>query len=273
MAPNVQASLERILPPAAYEFLRPCYWWLKVHFPAPVRSWAFKLRPEAFAFGGARAEQLAEQCRAVNVSVPTRMCRVMTKHGSDKGRGHHNYTTLYAVLFRGWEDRPLKIFELGLGTNNPAIPSNMGLGGRPGASLRGWRELFPRSLVYGADIDRGILFREERIETFYCDQLNDDAIRDLWSHDALRDGMDIIVEDGFHSFDANIFFLARSLAHLRAGGLYIIEDIHGALLEKWKAELAATWSPRYPNYDFVLVSLPNPAERYGNNLLIIRKPA
>lgn len=270
---GVQAALERTLPTGTYEALRPCYWWLKVHFPAPIRSWAFKLRPEVFAFGAASAEHLAERCRQVNVSVPTRMCRVMTKHGSDKGRGHHNYTTLYAMLFRGWEDRSLRIFELGLGTNNPAIPSNMGHRGRPGASLRGWRELFPHSRIFGADVDRGILFHEERIETFYCDQLNDTAIRDLWSQDALRDGMDIIVEDGLHSFEANTFFLARSLAHLRPGGLYVIEDIQGPMIEKWKAELAANWSPRYPSYDFVLVTLPNPAESYGNNLLIVRKPA
>lgn len=34
------------------------------------------------------------------------------------------------------------------------------------------RELFPHALVYGADIDRDILFEEDRIKTFYCNQLD-----------------------------------------------------------------------------------------------------
>jgi hypothetical protein len=93
----------------------------------------------------------------------------MTRHGSDKGKGQgwHNYTTIYSVLFGKLHDQPFLIFELGLGTNNPNFPVNMGINGRPGASLRAWRELFPRALVYGADIDRDILFEEDRIKTFY----------------------------------------------------------------------------------------------------------
>ena len=56
----------------------------------------------------------------------------------------------------------------------------MGLSGRPWACVRGWRDLSPNALVYGADIDRNILFEEDRIKTFYCDQLDENAIRALW---------------------------------------------------------------------------------------------
>jgi hypothetical protein len=88
----------------------------------------------------------------------------MTRHGSDKGSGWHNYTTVYSTLFWGWHDRPLRILELGLGTNNPGLMWH----GVPGASLRGWREIFPSALIYGADIDRDILFQEERIKTLFA---------------------------------------------------------------------------------------------------------
>jgi hypothetical protein len=34
-------------------------------------------------------------------------------------------------------------------------------------------------LFMGADIDRDVLFKEDRIDTFYCDQLDRVAIHDL----------------------------------------------------------------------------------------------
>ena len=37
--------------------------------------------------------------------------------------------------------------------------------------------------------------------------------------------MDVIIDDGFHRFDANINFLENSLSYLNDGGHYIIEDV------------------------------------------------
>jgi hypothetical protein len=61
---------------------------------------------------------------------------LMTTHGSDKGSGGHNYTNVYEKILNhlvGKED--VNIFELGIGTNNPNLPSTMGVNGVPGASL------------------------------------------------------------------------------------------------------------------------------------------
>jgi hypothetical protein len=193
----------------------------------------------------------------------------MTRYGSDKGNGWHNYTTIYSALFTKLRDQPLLIFELGLGTNNPKFASSMGVNGRPGASLRGWRELFPHALVYGADIDRDILFEEDRIKTFYCDQLNSVAIRDLWSQPELQGGMDIIIDDGLHTFEGNTSFLDGSLERLRPGGVYAIEDITQETLKKWRHYLETIYSKRFQNHEFALVMLPNASNDYDNNLLII----
>ena len=54
----------------------------------------------------------------------------------------YNYTTLYYKLFSPRRYENLRIFELGLGTNNINIPSNMGPNGKSGASLRGWADFF-----------------------------------------------------------------------------------------------------------------------------------
>jgi hypothetical protein len=193
----------------------------------------------------------------------------MTKYGSDKSR-LHNYTPLYSALFKELCVQPLRVFELGLGSNNPDVSSNMGVFGEPGASLRGWRQLFPHALVYGADIDRGILFEEDRIKTFYCDQLDRCSIRELWSHPDLRGGMDIIIEDGLHTLEASASFLEESLNYLRSGGLYVTEDIGGEYFEEWYDRIETIYSKQYPTYEFVFVVLAN---RGYSNLLVVRRKA
>jgi SAM-dependent methyltransferase len=195
----------------------------------------------------------------------------MTKYGSDKAR-MHKYTAVYSALFKDRYDQHLLFFELGLGTNNPDAPSNMGVFGVPGASLRGWRELFPHALVYGADIDRGILFQEERIKTFYCDQLDPSSIGELWSQPDLQRGADIIIEDGLHTLEANVSFLERSLDHLRPGGIYITEDILREYVDDWNDQLETVFSKRYPSYEFAFLTLPDRRNKDHNMLVIRRSP-
>jgi len=195
----------------------------------------------------------------------------MTWHGSDKGRRGHNYTTVYTVLFDAYRDTPLRVFELGLGTDNPEVASTMGVVGQPGASLRGWREYFPHALVYGADIDSAILFQEDRIKTFYCDQLDRTSISELWTRSELQDGVDIIIEDGLHTFEANVSSLDGSLDQLRPGGIYIVEDIVQNCVDAWCDRLEAIYTKKYPNYEFALVILPNQFNDLDNNLLVIRR--
>ena len=198
------------------------------------------------------------------------MCRIMTKYGSDKGNSWHNYTTIYSELFGSLRNRPLRIFELGLGRDHPNLAESIGMDGLAGASLRGWREILPNAVVFGADIDRSILFAEDRIQTFYCDQLDSAAIRDLWAQPALVDEMDIIVEDGLHTFEGNASFLAGSLDQVRSGGFYSIEDILSKDLEQWHKHLPS-YASQYPNCDFALLELPNAFNDFDNNMLIIRK--
>lgn len=266
--------LWRALPPGLFHFVRYGWWCFSFYFPLLVASLFVRRTPEVRGFGGTLvAPRLVGQLGGVNVLAPTRTCRVMVKYGSDKGGGYHNYTTLYSVLFGGIRDRALRVFELGLGTNNPAGLSTMGIYGAPGASLRAWRELFPRAFVYGADIDRDILLQEDRIKTFYCDQLDSASIRELWSQPELRDGMDIIVEDGLHSFDANVSFLEGSIEHLRPGGFYVIEDIAWKWVDKWCQRLETVYSKQYPTFEFALVTLPNALNPRLNNLLVARRGA
>jgi hypothetical protein len=258
----------RTLSPRMVQFLRFQWWVLSSYFPRLVTSRFARRTPQVRKFGAANVpSDLVKQLQNVNLLAPTKMCRVMTKYGSDKGRCN-NYTPVYSALFKERCEQPLRVFELGLGTNNPNAPSNMGVFGAPGASLRGWRELFPNAVVYGADIDRTILFQENRIKTFYCDQLDRSSIQELWSRPDLQGDMDIIIEDGLHTFEANLSFLEGSLDHLRLGGIYVVEDIMWSDADKWYDRLEATYSKKYPTYEFAFVVLAN---RGCNNLLVVRR--
>jgi SAM-dependent methyltransferase len=246
-------------------------WWLGRSYlnglTAPLRS----LRhPNIQAFPAGANSRLAEQLREAEVFVPTEMCRIMSRHGSDKG-STHNYTTVYSVLFAGRRSEPLRILEVGLGTNNPHLASSMGTAGKPGASMRGWRELFPYASIYGADIDRDILFEEERIQTFYCDQLDPEAIASLWSMPQLRGGIDVIIDDGLHTFEANDCLMERSLQNLRPGGIYVVEDILKEALPDWRRVLEQSYPARFPGHEFILVELPHAYNRHDNNMVIVRR--
>jgi hypothetical protein len=252
--------------PVTFRAVCLCWWYGKVYLTRKVTSVVIRRTPVVYG----QPSDFVDQLRAINTFAPTAMCRIMTKYGSDKGNGWHNYTAVYSELFGVLRGRALRIFELGLGTNNPELASTMGVDGRPGASLRGWRELFPKALVFGADIDRNILFTDDRIQTFYCDQLDANAIRDLWAQPALQDEMDILIDDGLHRLAGNASFLAGSLAHLRVGGVYVVEDIRGVELKEWQEHLLG-FASQYPNYDFALVELPSDHNDYDNNLLLIRR--
>ena len=44
--------------------------------------------------------------------------------------------------------------------------------GKPGGSLKALRDYFPNKFIYGADVDKEVLFDDNRIKCFYLDQLN-----------------------------------------------------------------------------------------------------
>ena len=98
----------------------------------------------------------------------TDLCDLFKKYESDKSTWH-NYSTLYKFLFEkmGFTNQPINLFELGLGTNNTSIKSNMGVSGKPGASLFAFSDYLDQAIIYAADIDKNILFQTDRIKTYY----------------------------------------------------------------------------------------------------------
>ncbi|MFN7898889.1 MAG: hypothetical protein ACK5N0_04360 [Synechococcaceae cyanobacterium] len=154
---------------------------------------------------------------------------ILNHYGSDKAT-LHDYHYIYAAILKDLNPCH-SILEIGLGTNNPAIVSNMHGGGSPGGSLRAFRDYLPQASVFGADIDPAVLFQEDRIQTFQVDQLSPKSLEQLGR--SLPPKLDLIIDDGLHAPDANINTLGFALSHVRAGGWVVIEDIAPAALEIW----------------------------------------
>jgi hypothetical protein len=155
-------------------------------------------------------------------------------HGSDKARDH-NYHLLYGTILNQ-RNEIKNVLEIGLGTQNPEILSFMSNHEKdmykPGSSLRAFRDYLPNANIFGADIDKEILFEEERIKTFYVDQLNPDLINELMNN--IPDDMDLIIDDGLHNPEANIKVIVGSLHKIKVGGWLVIEDIHNTAMDIWK---------------------------------------
>jgi hypothetical protein len=204
-----------------------------------------------------------------NLSLLSELC---DKYGSDKGEikqsGHHyrwpsqTCADFYSRLFDHCRLSIKNVFECGIGTNNPNLASSMGISGKPGVSLRVWKDYFPNAQVYGADIDKDILFEEERIKTFYIDQTDPSAIDELWGAVGC-DGFQLMVDDGLHTFAAGICLFEKSISRLSNDGIYIIEDISISDLSKYQHYFAQK------DYKVDYVNLFCPYFWLGDNSLVV----
>ena len=157
------------------------------------------------------------------------LTELMNKYYSDKGDSNnvHNYTQFYHAIFNKISKEKLKVFEVGIGSIDTNVTFHMKYSNEnymPLASLKAWKDYFSNSEIYGADIDEKIIQTLERIKTYHVDMTKKESILNMWNK--INDKMDIIIDDGFHSFDANINFFNYSYDMLKKNGYYIIEDIH-----------------------------------------------
>ncbi len=154
---------------------------------------------------------------------------LLNKYGSDKAY-KHNYHILYGKLLTPRE-KISNILEIGLGTNKTDLVSSMGKEGNPGASLRAFRDFCSNAEVIGADIDKRILFKEDRIKTYYVDQTSNSSLNNL--QDKFTNKFDLIIDDGLHSPDANINTLRVATTLIKEGGSIVIEDINFKAIDIW----------------------------------------
>lgn len=181
------------------------------------------------------------------------------KYGSNKG-GEWKYRnniirTFNADLYEEElkEKKITNLLEIGIGLEETG----------PGSSLRGWKALFPTAKIYGADINKSVLFQEENIKTFFTDQLNKNELINL-KKNLNNIFFDLIIDDGLHTYEANINTFEVFNDTLSKEGLYFIEDIRYPELDKYYKFFENS------KFDFKIIECLNVNSSYGNCMIIIR---
>jgi len=161
--------------------------------------------------------------------------------------GKHHYTPFYYDLFKDKRETVKKVLEIGAGE---------------GASLFMWRDYFPNAQVYGTDIDKNRVFKEDRIEVIESDQSKlkdvENIIGLILSRDPFQHEIELIIDDGSHKSSDQIF-TCLVVAKLLLGKqylTYVIEDVSepkivDLLNERYSAELIKC------------------GERYDDNLIVV----
>ena len=174
------------------------------------------------------AEEFCKLFNAHNESL--KLKEVFDSYGCDKA-GNHNYHLVYAAVLTDLV--PVQtMLEIGLGTTNTDVVSNMGYSWTPGNSLRAFREYLPDASIIGADVDERVLFQEEMITTHHVDQTDTATLQSLAK--SIPGELDLVIDDGLHAPNANLATLVFALGKVRKGGWIVIEDIGEVSRDLWK---------------------------------------
>ena len=157
----------------------------------------------------------------------TPLCKLAFKYGTDKcPELGHTYTPRYYELFKDIRTEARKVVEMGVGRyigNNGRPIKEKTPRYEPGASLRMWRDFFPNAQVYGADILKEVLFEEDRIKTFYCNERKANQVKSMIEE--IGSDIDIFVDDGLHGVQAQIHLAKTVMGLADPGIIYVAEDV------------------------------------------------
>jgi hypothetical protein len=130
------------------------------------------------------------------------------------------YFENYKEYFKLYRDEPINLLELGVETGN---------------SLLLWREYFSKGNIVGLDIEPcNIEDPSGRIHIYQGSQ-EDRNLLNLIREETAPSGFDIIIDDASHVGElTRISFWHLFENHLKAGGLYVIEDWRTGYWNTWR---------------------------------------
>ena len=134
---------------------------------------------------------------------------IFEAHGSDKGLQYHDYGDVYEHLLAKYRDQPISLLEIGV---------------YEGASMKSWLEYFTHDLAMIIGVDLGGNFdpKSNRARIEHGDQTNPVFLTHV---DEMHGPFDIIIDDGSHKSHHQQYTFENMWASLKAGGVYIIEDL------------------------------------------------
>lgn len=143
------------------------------------------------------------------------LTKLAKKYKTDKCPPYQSFTPYYSRLFKGMEVKSLLEIGIGYPGTMSHVPNY-----RVGASLRMWRDYFPKAMIWGADIRPDTMVTENRIGSVLCDQSSQESLMQMIK--ALGD-QDVIIDDGSHKTDHQILTAKVLLPHTKK--VYVIEDV------------------------------------------------
>ena len=175
---------------------------------------------------------------------------IFQEEGTDKqGRAPgHSYVQIYASMLGPWKHKLRAMAEVGIGSLSAKMPANMRYwwwamlhhrhvnetnattrpGDRsyqPGASLRSWRRYFsPSARIIGLDIDPHAVTMAKRTFGVEAYVVNTNEAAEL-ANVLSKESMDLLIDDGDHSWSAQQQTLLNLWPYLAPGGFYFIEDV------------------------------------------------
>jgi hypothetical protein len=124
-----------------------------------------------------------------------------------------HYFEIYDRHFSKFRNKPVNVLEIGIYS---------------GGSLRMWKSYFGAScIVYGVDMEENCrAYEAQGVRVFIGDQ----ADRNFWrrfKQEAPK--IDCVIDDGGHTSLQQLTSFEELFPHLSPGGIYLCEDIHGAM--------------------------------------------
>lgn len=131
------------------------------------------------------------------------LTEIGAKYDSDKGY-LHSYYEVYDVHFRRLKDTAKNVLEIGT---------------YAGESLLVWKDYFTNANIYGVDNHFKPKKNVAGINFNLLDAYSKDSVQKLSRE------YDIIIDDGPHTLESQIFFVENYLPLLSRNGIMVIEDI------------------------------------------------
>lgn len=133
----------------------------------------------------------------------------------------HPFTPFYFDILKDKRTSVKKVLEIGIGWKEMALRWRPY---RTGASLFMWRDFFPGAKIYGVDIEERTMFTSSKINTFIYDQTKKEDLLNLTQK--IGTDLDLIIDDGSHKAQDQIFTCLTLMPVVKKGVIYIIEDVN-----------------------------------------------
>lgn len=178
-----------------------------------------------------------------------------TLGGTDKATDH-SYDTYYCDVLKPYQDKKVRVLEIGV---------------QFGGSSLLWYDFLPQSNLVLVDIVKQVhqkifdSMNDDRYSFHEMDAFTKESVLELKT--TYPDGFDIIIEDGPHTVNSQVFAVQNYTPLLKEGGILIIEDIQ----QYDDCKLIIESIGDIPHKTCELIDLRHIKNRYDDLLIIVKK--